>query len=321
MKRRALLAGIASLPVTTRAQAKLPVIGYLGQRTSDAGSYLYAAFTQGLAEAGFEENRNVAIAYAYADGKTDRLKPLAAELVRRQPAVLFAASSAAAVAAKATTDTIPIVYVGASDPVKLGLVQSLARPGGNLTGYTMYSHTYSAKRLEILHELVPQATKLGVLVNPDNPSASAELQDVHQAAAALGFQAVVVEVKSEADFAGAFARLAEEKVRALYIVDDPLFGILALQIPKLALKNSIATISTLRTSAQNGGFASYGTDFAQVYHDAALYVARILKGVKPADLPVLLPTKFTLSVNQKTATALGLALSPAMLARVDEVIE
>jgi putative ABC transport system substrate-binding protein len=327
MKRRRFLglaggAAIAAPAIAAPAQAQqLPAIGYLTLRTPDGDSPLQAAFVRGLAEAGFEENRNIAIAFASAYGRVERLKALAAELVNRRVAVIFAASSNAALAAKAATTTIPIVYTGASDPVRLGLAQSLGRPGGNLTGLTMYSHTYSAKRLELLHELVPQAATLGLLVNPTNPSAEQETQDLRQAATALGLQTVLVEARAESDLDGAFARLADAKVGALYLFDDPMLASPDSKVVPRALRASMAVISTLREMAERGALASYGTDFPQLYRDAALYVARILRGESPADLPIMLPTRFSLTLNLKTARALGLAIPPSVLGRADEVIE
>ena len=319
--RRVFLAGAtAALAMPARAQ-RLPLVAHLSLRSRAGNAALDAAFERGLADGGFADNKNVAIAWASANGRSDELKPLAEELLRRQPAVLYASSSAAAVAAKAATSTVPIVYVGASDPVKLGLVQSLARPGGNLTGYTMYAHTFSAKRLEILNLLVPQARTIGVLVNPANPSAGEEARDLQAAAAILGLALSFVEVRRDGDIAAAFAGLRDAKIRALYMVDDPLFGTAGATIAALALDSAIGVISTLRSLSMAGALASYGTDFEQVHHDAALYVARILRGEKPADLPVLLPTRFTLTLNQKTARALGLSLSPSVLARADEVLE
>jgi putative tryptophan/tyrosine transport system substrate-binding protein len=321
MRRRPLLAGLIVLPAGARAQQQPPVIGYLSLRSAEGSSVLLTAFQRGLAERGFEENRTVTIAYAFADARLERLRELAVELVKRQVSVIFASSSNAALAAQAATGTIPIVYTGASDPVKIGLAQSLARPGGNVTGFTMYSHTFSAKRLELLHELVPQAATGGVLVNPLNPSAQQETQDLRQAAATLGLQVVFVEARADGDIEPAFARLGEAQARALYLVDDPLFGNQYGKLAELALKGSLPAISTLRAFADAGALASYGTDFAQLHHDAGVYVARILKGEKPAELPIMLPTKFTLTLNLKTAKALGLAITPAVLGRADEVIE
>lgn len=321
LKRRLFLALATAAPASAGAQQRLPLVAHLALRSAAGNAELNAAFLRGLADAGFEENRSVAIAWATADGVTDRLRPLADELVRRQPSVLFASSSSAAVAAKAATSVVPIVYAGASDPVKLGLVQSLARPGGNLTGFTMYAHTFSAKRLELLHELLPHDRTVGVLLNPANPSAAQETQDLRLAATTLGLQPLFVETRAEADLEPAFARLQDAKVHALYMVDDPLLANLQARIAALALQRSIGLVSTLHSFSAAGALASYGTDFAQVHHDAALYVARILRGEKPADLPVLLPTRFTLTLNQKTARALGLTLPTSLLARADEVIE
>jgi len=304
-----------------QAQARLPLVAHLSQRSPEGNAPLNAAFERGLADGGYTDGKNVVIAWVSAHGQSERLKPLAEELLRRQPAVLFASSSNAAVAAKAATSTAPIVYVGASDPVKLGLVQSLARPGGNLTGYTMYAHTFSAKRLELLHELIPQATTVGILVNPANASTEQERQDLRLAAAKLGLQPQFVEARREADLEPAFASLREAGVRALYMVDDPMLASAQARVSALALANALGLISTLHSFSVAGALASYGADFEQVHHDAALYVARILRGEKPGDLPVLLPTRFTLTINQKTARALGLALPPALLARADEVIE
>jgi putative ABC transport system substrate-binding protein len=322
MKRRCFLglAGGAIMAAPAQAQ-QLPAIGYLTLRTPAGDSPMQAAFMRGLAEAGFEENRNIAVAFASAYGQVERLKTLATELVNRRVAVIFAASSNAALAAKAATATIPIVYTGASDPVRLGLAKSLGRPGGNLTGLTMYSHTFSAKRLELLHELVPQATTVGVLVNPSNPSAEQEIQDLRQAAAALGLQVVFVEARAESDLDAAFARLGEAKVRALYLVDDPMLASPDNKVVARALQASIAVMSTLHEQTGRGALASYGADFPELYRDAAHYVARILKGESPADLPIVLPTRFTLTLNLKTARALGLAIPPSLLGRADEVIE
>jgi putative ABC transport system substrate-binding protein len=325
MRRRHFLvsAGVAAITITPiAAQAQpLPAIGYLTLRTPDGDSRMQAAFMRGLAEAGFEENRNIAIAFASAYGRVERLGALAAELVNRRVAVIFAASSNAALAAKAATTTIPIVYTGASDPVRLGLVQSLGRPGGNLTGLTMYSHTFSAKRLELLHDLMPQAKTVGVLMNPANPSADQETQDLRQAATALGLQTVLVEARAESDLDITFARLGEAKVGALYLFDDPLFASPDSKVVPRALQASIAVISTLHEMAEQGALASYGTDFPQLYRGAAHYVARILRGENPASLPIMLPTRFSLTLNLKTARALGLAIPPSVLGRADEVLE
>jgi putative ABC transport system substrate-binding protein len=325
MRRREIIGGIASLtaigPRAAHAQKPMPLVGYLTLRSSAGNSDLLAAFLKGLSEMGFEENSTVTIGYAVADADEEKLKLLAEDLVARRAAVIFAANSRSALVAKAATSTIPIVYVGASDPVAIGLVQSLARPGGNVTGVTMYSHTFSAKRLELLHQLVPQATKVGVLVNPVNPSATQEKQDLAEAANAFGIQLVFAEARSERDLHKAFADLVGAKATALYMVDDAVFGSFDKSIAARALESSLPAISTLRSFAAAGGLASYGTDFPQIFHDAAFYVARILKGESPSNLPVMLPTKFMLTINQKTARALGLTLPEAVLARAEEVIE
>jgi len=330
MRRRTLL-GIAAAgapavlawPSIAQGQTPrpMPSIGYLAVRSDASSVPLIAGFHRGLADAGFEENRNVAIAYAAANGQTERLKPLVEELLARRVSVIFAASSAAAVAAKAATSTVPIVYTGASDPVKLGLAASLGRPGGNLTGFTMYSHTFSAKRLEMLHELMPHARTIGVLVNPANPSAAQERQDLRDAAATLGLETTFAEASAERELDAAFARFEAKAIRAVYLVDDPLFGTLEGHIVARALKQSIGLISTLQSFAVAGALASYGADFAQLFRYAGVYVGRILKGESPADLPIGLPTRFMLTLNLKTAKAIDCDISPAVLGRADEAIE
>jgi putative ABC transport system substrate-binding protein len=325
VRRRRFLAGLALAATASRASAQhpatSPVVGYLSGRSRDADAPLVAAFRQGLAEAGYPDERAVAIDYLSAEGHAERLPALAAELIRRRVSVIFASSSNAAVAAKAATAAVPIVFTGASDPVKLGLAASLNRPGGNLTGITMYAHTFSAKRLELLHELVPVARVVGMLVNPTNPSAAAELQDLQAAASSLGLEPIVVEARSQGDIEGALETLANRRARALYLVDDPLFTSRRKELAALAASRSLGMISTLRELADAGALASYGTSFAEIHRQCGLYVGRVLHGESPGDLPIMLPTRFALVINLKTASALGLNIAPGLLATSDEVIE
>ena len=323
MRRRGLLALVAAsiAPVAGRAQGGLPIVGYLGIRPI-ANNDLVAAFKRGLGETGYVENNTVKIEYRSSEGRSDILPQLAAELVALKPAVLFAATSQCAVAAKAAATTIPIVFAGSSDPVKLGLVASLSKPGGNLTGVTRYGHAFGPKRLQLLLELAPQAKVVAVLLNPANPNVAGELPELTAAATALNITTMAIEACSETEIEQGFAMLAERQVKALYILDDPVFtGRLAELIATLAIRHGIAAVSTSPAFSRAGVLASYGADFAEVHRQCGLYVGRILKGAKPADLPVMLPTKLELAINMKTARTLGLTVSPALLARADEVIE
>lgn len=325
VRRRSVLAGIAAagLPAAARAQpaTAMPMIGYLSGRSQRANAELIAAFQRGLAETGYAEGRNVTIEYRSSDGHVDQLPRLAADLVRLGVALLFASSTASAVAAKAATSTIPIVFTGASDPVRLNLVASLNKPGGNMTGVSMFAHAFGPKRLQLLVELVSTATVIAILVNPDNPSAAAELQDLNAAGHALNIETVALEARTDGDIEQAFATLDARHLRALYILDDPFFTGHVDRIVALAMRHSAATISTLRVFPRAGGLASYGTDFAEVHRQCGIYAGRILKGLRPAELPVVLPTRFELAINLKTAQALGIAIPPALAARADEVIE
>jgi putative ABC transport system substrate-binding protein len=324
VRRRTVITGLAvaaTIPRSWAQQPLVPVVGYLSGRSRDTDEALVAAFREGLADGGYLEGRNVAIEYVSADGHAERLSGLAGELVGRQVAVIFASSSNSAVAAKAATATVPIVFTGASDPVRLGLAASLSRPGGNLTGVTMFAHAFSAKRLELLHQLLPEARSVGILANPANPSAETELHDLQTAAPTFGLQTMLVEARAEGDIDAAFATLAGRDVGMLYVVDDPLFTGRRKQIGALAKRHSIAAISTLRELAEAGALASYGASFAAVHRECGVYVARILKGENPGDLPIMLPTRFTLVVNLKTAQALGSTVPASLLALADEVIE
>ena len=325
MRRRAILAGLAlsgtALPAQSQPAPTMPTIGYLTGCSEGANVSLVAAFGRGLAESGFVEGRNVAIEYRSSQGSTDQLPRLAVELVQRGVALLFAASTGSAVAARAATGTIPIVFAGSADPVRLGLVASLNKPGGNITGVSRYGHSLGPKRLQLLLELAPGATAVGILVNPDNPSAATELQDVQAAAGALKVETSVVEARSESGIDPAFDALRDRRLRALFILDDPFFAGQFDRIAALALRNSTAAISTFSAFPQAGGLASYGADVADVVRQCGIYAGRILKGARPAELPVMLPTKFDLAINLKTAKALGLVLPQSILGRADEVIE
>ena len=293
----------------------MPVIGYLANSSPSTFTQFLTAFRRGLSEVGYIEGQNVAIEYRWSEGQQDRLPGFAADLVRRRVAVIVASGGGApALAAKAATATIPIVFMGGTDPVKMGLVESLARPGENATGVLNVSTEVTAKRLALLRELVPTATMIAVLRNPASPDAEGQLSEIEGAARTLGQQVQIVEASSERDFEAAFATIA--RVRA-----HPLFTGQRAQLAALAAQYAIPASYSFRELAVAGGLMSYGVDLTDVYHQAGVYAGRILKGSKPHDLPVLRPTKFELVINLKTAKALGLAIPPGVLAIADEVIE
>lgn len=317
----------AGWPLVARAQqaAKdiaLPVIGFLnGQSPTQYANYV-DAFRQALGAAGFTEGRNVRIEYRWADGHYDRLPMLATELVRLPAAVILATgTTAAALAAKDATTTIPIVFTTAGDPVKEGLVESLNRPGGNVTGVSFQNNETGSKRLELLHELVPSATSIGYLVNPANPNTPAETADLLKAAAVLGRQIHVFNASSEREIDTAFAALAQKNVGALVVGSDAFFVARRQQLAALAAHYALPAMFVLPEQSAAGGLISYGASQVEAYRQAGLYAARILKGEKPADLPAMLPTKFALVINLKTAKALGIKVPPGLSARADEVIE
>jgi putative ABC transport system substrate-binding protein len=319
-----LLGAAAAWPLAARAQQPaMPVIGFLNGTTPAEWAPFTAAVLRGLNESGFVEGRNVHIVYQWAEGRHDRLPGMAASLVDRQVSVIVASGGGAAVArvAKEVTTTIPIVFVVAGDPVRLGLVAALNRPGGNVTGINLLLSESGGKRLELLRELLPRATSIGWLANPDSPPAAAEMRDVQAMAADQGLDPVIIEVRSERDVDRAFAILVERRAHAAIVVSDAFVLARRNQFAELSARHRLATIYPVRDFALSGGLISYGTSIVDGYHLAGNYVARILKGAKPADLPVSQPTKFELVINLKTAKALDLDIPPTVLARADEVIE
>jgi putative ABC transport system substrate-binding protein len=310
-------------PITARAQQKaMPVIGFLNSRAPGEAAPLVAAFRKGLGEAGYVAGRNVAVEYRWAEGRYDRLPAMAADLVSRQVDVIAATGGPnSAQAAKAATATIPIVFAIGTDPVATGLVASLARPGGNVTGFTVMNVELIPKRLDLLSELVPQATTVALLVNPKNPNAEPIIRETREAAHQLRLQLHLMKASTASDIDAAFASLAERHPGALLVAGDPFFASRREQIVGLAARVAVLAIYEFREFAAAGGLASYAPNLAAVYRDVGRYVGRILAGAKPADLPVQEPTKLELVINLKTAKALGLTVPQSILARADEVIE
>ena len=307
-------------PLAAGAQ-HMPVIGYLSSLSPDADRWRIAALRQSLAEAGYSEGGNLAFEYRWAEGDYDRLAAYAAEFVRRDVAVIFAASLPSALAAKAATTTIPIVFVMGADPVKLGVVASLNQPGGNITGVYQFYGALGGKRLEIIRELVPKASLIAILSNPKNPNTADHLADIETAARAMGQRTLVVAVSADADIAPAFAKIAQERASAPLVADDPFFGTRRDQLVAQANGRALPAIYYVREFAAAGRLISYGSDSPYNYGRGGAYVARILKGTAPAALPVEQPTKFELVINLKTAKALGLTVPLTLQAAADEVIE
>jgi putative tryptophan/tyrosine transport system substrate-binding protein len=326
MKRRqfiTLLGGAAAWPLAARAQqAAIPIIGFLHPTSTDAFPDRLRGFRQGLKDTGYVEGENVMIVYRFAENQIDRLSAMAGDLVTSRVAVITAANSPPALAAKAATTTIPIVFITPEDPVRLGLVTSFAKPGGNVTGINLLSGELAAKRLELLRELVPRAARVAVLVNPANPSTTeTTLRDVEAAARSMGLQIQVLNASTSHEIDAAFATLARERSDTLFVGGDPFFTSRRVQLAILAAHYSIPSTSGTREIAEAGGLMSYGANIPNAWREAGAYVGRILKGAKPADLPVVQSTKFELVINAQTAKTLGLTLPSTLLAIADEVIE
>jgi putative ABC transport system substrate-binding protein len=299
----------------------MPVVGYLGAGSLEQQREFVAALLRGLAETGYVEGRNVAIEYRWAESRNDRLPALAADLVRRQVAVIITDSTPAALAAKAATQTIPIVFGVGSNPVEIGLVASLNRPGGNLTGVSLLNVDIAAKRVELLHELVPAATQIAVLVNPTNPAGEDLLKEAQVGARVLGVRLSALNASSESEIDGAFAMLVGQRADALLVHGDPVFIAQRDRIVALAARHAVPAIYQFREFAVAGGLMSYGASVADSYRQLGVYTGRILKGEKPADLPVQQSTRFEMVLNLKTAKALGLTVPTSTLLRANEVIE
>jgi ABC-type uncharacterized transport system substrate-binding protein len=326
MKRRefiTLVGGAAAWPLAARAQqaGKLPTIGFLVPGTPLTESQRVAAFVQRLRELGWTEGRNVAIEYRWPEGRNDRVAEIAVELVQIKVDVIVTTGTPAALAAKQATSAIPIVFAAAADPVGTGLVASLARPGGNVTGLSLQQADLAGKRLELLREVIPALRRLAILANVGNPNAVPEMGEVRAAARTLGLEVAVFEIRRTEDIAPAFEALIKDRSEALYVVGDPLLTTNRIRLNTLALGARLPTSYANRESVEAGGLMSYGPNFPDLFRRAAEYVDKILRGAKPADIPVEQPTKFDLVVNLVTAKALGLTVPPSLIARADEVIE
>jgi putative tryptophan/tyrosine transport system substrate-binding protein len=315
-----LLGGAAAWPIAARAQQAMPVVGILGISAPDTIGDRLRMFRLGLKEAGYIDGENLVIEYRWTENQFDRLPELVADFVRKQVAVITTVAGAS-LAAKLATTSIPIVFIATEDPVRLGLVASLARPGGNLTGINIFSAELVAKRLELVRELLPSATRIAVLIRPTGPSSEATLRDIEPAAHVLGFQVQVLNASTAREIDAAFATLRRERLDALFLGADPFFTSRRVQLANLATRHVVPMISATREVPEAGGLISYGANIADGWRQVGVYVGRILRGTKPADLPVVQSTKFELVINAQTARILGVDVPAAQLARADEVIE
>ena len=328
VERRKLIVGLGAIPVAwplvaQAQQPAMPVVAFVRDGSADTSAYLAVAFRKGLNETGYVEGQNVTVEYHWLEGQYDHLPALVADLVRRQVAVVAIPGTApAALAVKAATATIPIVFGIGEDPVQLGLVASFARPGGNATGINFFAQEVAAKRLRLLHDLVPKAVRVAVLVNPGNaPAAKTTLQDVQQAASTLGLQIQILKASTIGEIEAAFATVARERPDALFVTGDAFFLSRRGQLATLTAVNKIPAAYPSRDYAVAGGLMSYGTDIADMSHQVGVYTGSILRGTKPADLPVLQSVKFEFIINLQTARALGIEVSPGLHAIADELIE
>ena len=326
MRRREFISGLggaAAWPLTLRAQpAARPIIGFLSSFPSDANVRFIASFRRGLNEAGYIEGRNLIIEFRWADNSYDRLPRLATELIAVGSSVIVAAGGAVvALVAKAATSSIPVLFVNGNDPVKLGLVASLSRPGGNLTGVSFFGNELGSKRLELLREMMPSNANIGYLFNPNNPNSAIDTPETEAAARRLGTMLLVLPARTNSEIDAAFDVMVQRRTRAVVVASDPFFLTCRDQLSKLAIQHSIAGSYAQREFVEAGGLVSYGTSLPTAYHQIGIYAARILAGAKPGDLPVVQPTSFDLVINMKAARALGIEVSPTLLARADEVIE
>jgi len=317
-----IVGGAAAWPLAARAQQPMPVIGFLALTSPEAFAPEVAAFRRGLGELGYVEGRNLTLEFRWARGGFERLPSLATDLVSRGVDVIAALGTpASALAAKAATTTIPIVFVTGADPVRLGLVASLNRPGGNATGIYMLTSSLEAKRLELLHEAVPAAAAIGVIVDPNSPDTEFQLREMAEAAPQLGPRIKILQAATDNDITAAFAAVAEQRMEALLVGSSPNYRPREQQIVALAARHAVPTIYSFRGFSEAGGLMSYGTDLADAYRQAGVYAGRVLKGEKSTDLPVLQSTKVEFVINLKTAKSLGLAFPLPLLGRADEVIE
>jgi putative ABC transport system substrate-binding protein len=309
-------------PLAARAQPATPVIGYLHSASPGPYARFVSAFRAGLKDGGFVEGQNVAIEYRWAEGHGERLPGLAEDLVRRKVAVIATmGGEAVMLAAKAATTAIPVVFVVGGDPVKLGAVASLARPGGNVTGIGMFTTALESKRFGLLHEIVPKATTVAAIINPNQAVAGVQTAEVRSAAATAGVKLVLIHARNEAELEAAFAQAVREGAGAMQVCADPYFFSLRQELVALAARHRIPAMYEWRDFPEAGGLMSYGTDLANAYRENGRYTAKILHGAKPADLPVMQTTKFEFVLNTRTATTLGLEIAPTVLARADDVIE